>query len=370
MIKKPTPYVNNLGTTSDSVLREVSDLYGKSLRVSDANSVVDSHFSHFRADYDVSNNPTRVKYYHGTDARRTSFTLGMASTLGGKYFKMYTAPDNQLVTIWFNVDGLNSQPYVPNTFKYIEIPLDVNDDPYMVGTALKLTIDGLFSNYFYTLLDDGVQIEIIASQMGECSPSDPATSGFTFIQVAGTQKLIQDIEIAYVGLDPVFNGQLMAGYEFNIYEGKFQKRVSLDTVVDISSVVNAIDETNLILTSIEVDTTNIDSKLSTTNSTLVDIYDALNQPLEITQPIITAGTQNGLVGGPVFINVSNLRQQILASHDREQSITYADFGTKNQRVIQIDYSSPTFAGFVAQKVILYSLVSGRYRRDSINWSVI
>ena len=350
MIKKPTPYVNNLGTTSDSVLREVSDLYGKSLRVSDANSVVDSHFSHFRADYDVSNNPTRVKYYHGTDARRTSFTLGMASTLGGKYFKMYTAPDNQLVTIWFNVDGLNSQPSVPNTFKYIEIPLDVNDDPYMVGTALKLTIDGLFSNYFYTLLDDGVQIEIIASQMGECSPSDPATSGFTFIQVAGTQKLIQDIEIAYDGINPIFNGQVLSGYQFNIYSGKFERNVAIDSVnVNLDEVVDAID---------------------ITNTTLTDIYNTLNQPLEITQPSITAGTQDGLVGGPVFINVSNLRQQILASHDREQSITYADFGTKNQRVIQIDYSSPTFAGFVAQKVILYSLVSGRYRRDSINWSVI
>ena len=350
MIKKPTPYVNNLGTTSDSVLREVSDLYGKSLRVSDANSVVDSHFSHFRADYDVSNNPTRIKYYHGTDARRTSFTLGMASTLGGKYFKMYTAPDNQLVTIWFNVDGLNSQPSVPNTFKYIEIPLDVNDDPYMVGTALKLTIDGLFSNYFYTLLDDGVQIEIIASQMGECSPSDPATSGFTFIQVAGTQKLIQDIEIAYDGINPIFNGQVLSGYQFNIYSGKFERNVAIDSVnVNLDEVVDAID---------------------ITNTTLTDIYNTLNQPLEITQPSITAGTQDGLVGGPVFINVSNLRQQILASHDREQSITYADFGTKNQRVVQIDYSSPTFAGFVAQKVILYSLVSGRYRRDSINWSVI
>jgi hypothetical protein len=350
MIKKPTPYVNNVGTTSDSVLREVSDLYGKSLRVSDANSVVDSHFSHFRADYDVSNNPTRVKYYHGTDARRTSFTLGMASTLGGKYFKMYTAPDNQLVTIWFNVDGLNSQPSVPNTFKYIEIPLDVNDDPYMVGTALKLTIDGLFSNYFYTLLDDGVQIEIIASQMGECFPSDPATSGFTFIQVAGTQKLIQDIEIAYDGINPIFNGQVLSGYQFNIYSGKFERNVAIDSVnVNLDEVVDAID---------------------ITNTTLTDIYNTLNQPLEITQPSITAGTQDGTLTGSVFINVSNLRQQILASHDREQSITYADFGTKNQRVIQIDYSSPTFAGFVAQKVILYSLVSGRYRRDSINWSVI
>jgi len=224
MIKKPTPYVNNPGTTSDAVLREVSDLYGKSIRVSDAHSVVDRHFSHFRADYDVNGNPTRVKYYHGLKARSTVFTLGMAATLGGKYFKLFTAPDNQLVTVWFNLDGASTQPSVPNTFKYIEIPLNSSDDSFMVGLALKMTIDGLYSNYFYVVLDDGIQIQIITSQMGECSPSDSGTSGFSFTQVAGSQELIQDIEIAYTNGSPVFNGQLLDGYDFDIYNAKFNKR--------------------------------------------------------------------------------------------------------------------------------------------------
>lgn len=40
MIKKSTPYVNNPGTSSDAVLREISDLYGKSIRVSDAHYVI------------------------------------------------------------------------------------------------------------------------------------------------------------------------------------------------------------------------------------------------------------------------------------------------------------------------------------------
>lgn len=233
MIKKPTPYVNNPGTTSDSVLREVSDLYGKSLRVSDANSVVDRHFTHFRADYDVNGNPTRIKYYHGATARSTSFTLGMASTLGGKYFKLYTAPDNQLVTVWFNLNGASTQPTVVNTFKYIEIPLLSSDTSYMVGTALKLTIDGLYSNYFYTVLDDGIQIQIITSQMGECSASDSGTSGFIFLQVAGTQEIVQDIEIAYSGKDPIFNGQVLKGYAYNITAGKFEPSGAQDTAGDI-----------------------------------------------------------------------------------------------------------------------------------------
>ena len=114
----------------------------------------------------------------------------------------------------------------------------------------------------------------------------------------------------------------------------------------------------------------IDSGIDTANLHLADISSALSSPLQIDQPVIVAGTKDGSPTGEVFINVNNVKQQILASHNREQLIVYADFGTKNQRVIQIDYSSPTFAGFVAQKLISYTLVSGRYRRDSINWSVI
>jgi hypothetical protein len=371
MIKKPTPYANNPGTTSDSVLREVSDLYGKSIRVSDAHSVVDKHFSHFRADYDLDGNPTRVRYYHGLEARSTVFTLGMAATLGGKYFKLFTAPDNQLVIVWFNLDGANTQPSVPNAFKYIEIPLNSGDDSYMVGLALKMTIDGLYSNYFYAVLDDGIQIQIITSQMGECSPSDPGTSGFTFTQVAGSQELVQDIEIAYISNNPVFNGQTLIGYTFNIYSGKFEKKVEVDTInVNLDQVVDAIDASNVILADIQADTGSIDLKLDTTNSTLNDIYTTLNQPLEITQPVITAGTQNGLVNGPVFINVSNLRLQILAAHDRVQDITYADFGTKDQRVVKIDYSSATFAGFTASKNINYVIDGSRYRRTNITWTIV
>ena len=224
MIKKPTPYVNNPGTTSDSVLREVSDLYGKSIRVSDAHSVIDRYFSHFRADYDIKGNPTRVKYYQGLQARSTAFTLGMAATLGGKYFKLFTAPDNHLVTVWFNLDGANSQPTIPNTFRYIEISLNSSDDSYMLGLALKMVIDGLYPNYFYTVLDDGLQIQIITSQMGECSPSESGTSGFVFTQVAGSQELVQDIEILYNGKDPFYNGQVLKNYRFNVFTGKFEHK--------------------------------------------------------------------------------------------------------------------------------------------------
>ena len=88
------------------------------------------------------------------------------------------------------------------------------------------------------------------------------------------------------------------------------------------------------------------------------------------EPIKISVTQNGAANGPEYNFVYNLRQQILATHDRNQQITYADFGTKDQRITRIDYSSPTFPGFVARKDIAYTLQGGKYRRDSITWSIV
>lgn len=82
------------------------------------------------------------------------------------------------------------------------------------------------------------------------------------------------------------------------------------------------------------------------------------------------GSIDGTKTGAKYGFVNNIRQQILSSQDREQAITYADFGTKDQRIVQIDYTSSTFPGFTVQKIINYTLVSGRYRRDSIEWQIV
>lgn len=82
------------------------------------------------------------------------------------------------------------------------------------------------------------------------------------------------------------------------------------------------------------------------------------------------GSIDGTKTGTKYGYVNNLRQQILATHDRDQDISYADFGTKDQRITQIDYSSPTIPGVTARKTIAYTLVGNRYRRDSITWSIV
>ena len=66
---------------------------------------------------------------------------------------------------------------------------------------------------------------------------------------------------------------------------------------------------------------------------------------------------------------ANLRQLILGAEVRDQVITYADFGTKNQRITQIDYTSDDYPGVIARKTITYTLVGNFYRRDQITWSI-
>ena len=69
------------------------------------------------------------------------------------------------------------------------------------------------------------------------------------------------------------------------------------------------------------------------------------------------------------IEAENIRQRILKAADRESYITYADFGTKNQRVTKIEYLTSTIPANTASKVIAYTLVGNKYKRDSINWII-
>lgn len=125
----------------------------------------------------------------------------------------------------------------------------------------------------------------------------------------------------------------------------------------LDSVVNELQDSNASLAS-------IDAKLSSPIATTIGDLNANKDDVAI------AGTENGLATGTIRHFVNNRRLQILSAHDRQQVITYADFGTKDERVISITYTSPTFAGISATKTIAYTLIGNKYRRDSISWSVV
>lgn len=86
--------------------------------------------------------------------------------------------------------------------------------------------------------------------------------------------------------------------------------------------------------------------------------------------VLVAGTEDGTSTGTLRWFVNNRRQQILSAHDRATDYTFADAGTKNERITQIDYTSPTFPGITIQRQFTYTLNSGKYTVDTDTWSVI
>ena len=83
---------------------------------------------------------------------------------------------------------------------------------------------------------------------------------------------------------------------------------------------------------------------------------------------ITSGTVDGTAGGTERTFVNNRKSQVLAAHDLAAAYTWLDFGTKNERVSTIVYTSATFTGVTVTRTFAYSLVSGAYRLDSETWS--
>lgn len=79
----------------------------------------------------------------------------------------------------------------------------------------------------------------------------------------------------------------------------------------------------------------------------------------------TAVAVYDLAGGTVPSN----KAQVLAAADYQQAFTWANFGTKNERITLITHTAPvTVPGVTILQTFNYTLTSGAYRLDSIVWS--
>jgi len=178
-------------------------------------------------------------------------------------------------------------------------------------------------------------------------------------------------------LEPNPDGSVNIGGTVNVNADFTEVNQKLDNIdaeleqanATLDDIADGVDQANGTLDEIQANTQGTVLELEQANTTLSNIEQALSQPLQISQPVIAAGTVDGLASSAPVIFVNNIKNQILAAHDRQQEIIYADFGTKNQRVVEIIYTSATFPLFTATKTFTYTLVGNRYRRDTITWSV-
>lgn len=113
----------------------------------------------------------------------------------------------------------------------------------------------------------------------------------------------------------------------------------------------------------------IDSKLNTlgqkTSAGSVPVVLASDQSAIGT---LETGTVDGTTSGTQRVFVNNKKTQVLAAHDLLNTYTWLDFGTKNERVDTITYTSATIVGVIITRSFSYTLTGGKYRLDTETWS--
>lgn len=83
---------------------------------------------------------------------------------------------------------------------------------------------------------------------------------------------------------------------------------------------------------------------------------------------LTSGTVDGTPSGVERTFVNNKKNQVLAAHDLVAQYIWLDFGTKQERVSIITYTSATFPSTTITRTFAYTLVGTQYRLDSETWA--
>jgi hypothetical protein len=138
-------------------------------------------------------------------------------------------------------------------------------------------------------------------------------------------------------------------------------------------VSGPLTDTQLRANPINIQATNLDTRDLTFATDAVNVSGStvtLSGAVQLDEPVKVAGTINGSSTGTEYGFVYNQRQQVLDSHDRQDNYTYAGYGTKDQRIIRIDYTSPTFLGIVVRRDFNYVLDGISYRRTNSIWSIV
>jgi hypothetical protein len=213
------------------IVKEIHDLHAKSIRVSDTRSVVDKFYTHFRVLYTELNLPSEVSYFRGTRSHTTIIgcVADVEASLQNSYIKIYSCPDNTPFHIWFNVDNLGVPPTIPGSTP-IEIPINKNEGSSVISMAVGLIINSLFKSDFSVSRSNSV-VEITAVGMGEILDSSEEGTGFALVNSRGEQELASYIQIGYQDLHPVYKGQVLKNYIFNVFSGQFEIKEELPTTI-------------------------------------------------------------------------------------------------------------------------------------------
>jgi hypothetical protein len=112
----------------------------------------------------------------------------------------------------------------------IEVPIQENDGPGVVAYALEYVLNNVYSSLFAATRKGDI-VEITTRQLGIVEDSADFNTGFVIDNTPGDQRLVKTLELEYQGVDPVYLGQTLKNYYYNIFKGVFEKNTNLDIAV-------------------------------------------------------------------------------------------------------------------------------------------
>jgi len=181
------------------------------LRVTDANTQVPSYFDRVDVTYDSNDSVSQATFYKDVGNEKTSIltVADVNSSLQNKYFYIYSANDITKYYVWFNVDGLGSDP-TPVGSTGIEVPISSNDPASIIALAIKLVIN---ANSNFTASKSKKTVTIENTSPGNTSNSIDFNTGFTIsTPFNGSTEVIKTL---------VLSAPNNARYIFNAAERKF-----------------------------------------------------------------------------------------------------------------------------------------------------
>lgn len=206
------------------VLRDVHELKNNSLRVTSANTSVPVQYSRVELIYNVNNSVTNARFFEGTlaEKRNILFNPDIAGSLNNTYFSLYSENDESLYHIWYNVDGLGTDPS-PVGSVGIEVEIQSNDPAQIVKLATEIALRNKEDFRIYELSPISICIE--NSRKGIATDTSDFGTGFEFLTVQqGQEELLKSIDIPY---------ENNIRYIYNEQEKKFEVEVVGGVTVDV-----------------------------------------------------------------------------------------------------------------------------------------
>jgi len=256
------------------VLKHVHSYPGKYIRTKDSVTVVPEYFDSFIAEYDGSNRPTDVQYYASTKPHISTIGFGadVAGSLAGKSFYIYSARNEVRFRVYYKVNGSGSVVAEAGTVD-IEVNLALNEPASIVAYATELALN-MYDIYFKVARTNAV-LYVTNKQNGITEDTIDIDSGFIFQNTQGERSLAKSVTLTYTGGNPVWQGQELKGYYYNIFDGKFYKSPSVDVDISAESGDTIAISGHANPVTVLLSETKLDSELNTTAYTEVFSYTAV-----------------------------------------------------------------------------------------------